>query len=145
MSFCQLHDSCVCTISVIIYCRYVTFYIFTSLLPILGEITWVRYKLLVKVKHVADITWCTRRGLSRCNWWLTLLTGFSLPECLSWSAAYGLKIHIRPRMHDTCPAYWTLCVCVCIPILVTMFPEWLRGTEPLLHTPGAVRPSSLCL
>ena len=24
-------------------------------------------------------------------------------------------------------------------------PEWLSGTEPLPHTPGAVRPSSLCL
>ena len=35
------------------------------------------------------------------------------------------------------------CVCVCIPILVTTFPEWL--SEPLPHTPGAVRPSSLCL
>ena len=30
------------------------------------------------------------------------------------------------------------------PILVTMFPEWLSGTEPLPHAPGAVRPSSLC-
>ena len=37
----------------------------------------------------------------------------------------------------------TSCVCVCIPILVTTFPEWLSGTEPLPHTPGAVRPSSL--
>ena len=36
-------------------------------------------------------------------------------------------------------------VCVCIPILVTTFPQWLSGTEPLPHTPGAVRPSSLCL
>ena len=36
-------------------------------------------------------------------------------------------------------------VCVCVPILVTTFPEWLSGTEPLPHTPGAVRPSSLCL
>ena len=36
-------------------------------------------------------------------------------------------------------------LCVCIPILVTTFPEWLSGTEPLPHTPGAVRPSSLCL
>ena len=35
-------------------------------------------------------------------------------------------------------------MCVCIRILVTTFPEWLSGTEPLLHTPGAVRPSSLC-
>ena len=35
-------------------------------------------------------------------------------------------------------------VCVCIPFLVTTFPEWLSGTEPLPHTPGAVRPSSLC-
>ena len=35
--------------------------------------------------------------------------------------------------------------CVCIPILVTTFPEWISGTEPLLHTPSAVRPSSLCL
>ena len=33
-------------------------------------------------------------------------------------------------------------VFVCIPILVTTFPEWLSGTEPLPHTPGAVRPSS---
>ena len=31
---------------------------------------------------------------------------------------------------------------VCIPIRVTTFPEWLSGTEPLPHTPGAVRPSS---
>ena len=37
------------------------------------------------------------------------------------------------------------CVCVCIPILVTTFPEWLSSTEPLPHTPGAVRLSSLCL
>ena len=37
---------------------------------------------------------------------------------------------------------FTPCVCVCIPILVTTFPEWLSGTEPLPHTPGAVRPSS---
>ena len=37
------------------------------------------------------------------------------------------------------------CVCVCVPILVTTFPEWLSGTEPLPHTPGAVRPSLLCL
>ena len=35
--------------------------------------------------------------------------------------------------------------CVCIPILVTTFPEWLSGTEPLPHTPGAVRPSSFCV
>ena len=42
--------------------------------------------------------------------------------------------------------YWlNQCVCVCIPILVKTFPEWLIGTEPLPHTPGAVRPSSLCL
>ena len=34
-----------------------------------------------------------------------------------------------------------LCVCVfvCVPILVTTFPEWLSSTEPLPHTPGAVR------
>ena len=32
-------------------------------------------------------------------------------------------------------------VCVCIPILVTTFPD----TEPLPHTPDAVRPSALCL
>ena len=38
-----------------------------------------------------------------------------------------------------------VCLCVCIPILVTTFPEWFSGTEPLSHTPGAVRPSSLCL
>ena len=34
---------------------------------------------------------------------------------------------------------------VCISILVTTFPEWLSGTEPLSHTPGAVRPSLLCV
>ena len=38
-----------------------------------------------------------------------------------------------------------VCVCVFIPILVTTFPEWLSGTEPLPHTPGAVRPSSSCM
>ena len=27
-----------------------------------------------------------------------------------------------------------VCGCVCIPILVTMFPEWLSATEPLPHT-----------
>ena len=27
---------------------------------------------------------------------------------------------------------------MCIPSLVTTFPEWLSGTEPLPHTPGAV-------
>ena len=36
-----------------------------------------------------------------------------------------------------------MCVCACIPILVTTFPEWLSRTEPLLHTPGTVPPSSL--
>ena len=36
-------------------------------------------------------------------------------------------------------------MCVCVPILVTTFPEWLSDTEPLPHTPGAVRPSSFCL
>ena len=30
---------------------------------------------------------------------------------------------------------WPKCVCVCIPVLVTTFPEWLSGTEPLPHTP----------
>ena len=38
-----------------------------------------------------------------------------------------------------------MAVCVCVPILVTMFPEWLSGTEPLLHTPGAMGLSSLFL
>ena len=37
----------------------------------------------------------------------------------------------------------SVCVCVCVPILVTTFSEWLSGTEPLLHKPGAVRPSAL--
>ena len=32
---------------------------------------------------------------------------------------------------------------VCIQILVTTFPEWLSGMEPLPQTPGAVRPSVL--
>ena len=38
-------------------------------------------------------------------------------------------------------------MCVCIPILVMTFPEWLSGMEPLPHTPtpGAVHPSSLLL
>ena len=30
-------------------------------------------------------------------------------------------------------------MCVCVPILVTTFPEWLKDTEPLPHTPGTVR------
>ena len=54
---------------------------------------------------------------------------------------------IAPRIiktENTGPI-WRLNVCVCVPILVTTFPEWLSGTEPLPHTPGAVRPSSLCL
>ena len=38
---------------------------------------------------------------------------------------------------------------MCIPILVTMFPEWLSGTEPLPHTPRthpapSVRPCCVC-
>ena len=36
-------------------------------------------------------------------------------------------------------------MCVCIPILVATFPEWLSGMEPLPHTPGTVSSSSLCL
>ena len=36
-------------------------------------------------------------------------------------------------------------MCVCVPIVVTAFPEWLSGTEPLPHTPGAVRPSCVCV
>ena len=36
-------------------------------------------------------------------------------------------------------------MCVCVPILVTTFPEWLSDTEPLPHTPSTVRLSSLCL
>ena len=36
-------------------------------------------------------------------------------------------------------------ICVCIPILVTTFPEWLNGMEPLPYTPSPVRASSLCL
>ena len=27
---------------------------------------------------------------------------------------------------------------MCVPVLVTTFPEWLSGTEPLPHKPGAV-------
>ena len=46
------------------------------------------------------------------------------------------------RLHCSLSQY--VCVCVCIPILVTTFPEWLSGTEPLPHTPGAVCPSPLC-
>ena len=41
--------------------------------------------------------------------------------------------------------YKIIQMCVCVPILVTTFPEWLSGTEPLPHTPGAVRPSSSCM
>ena len=33
---------------------------------------------------------------------------------------------------------------MCIPVLATTLPEWLRGTEPLPHTPGAVRPRCFC-
>ena len=35
--------------------------------------------------------------------------------------------------------------CVCNPVLVTTFPEWLSGTEPWPRTHGAVRRSSSCL
>ena len=51
------------------------------------------------------------------------------------------------RDHNICfkEVIWKImCKCVCISILVMMFPEWLSGTEPLLHTPGVVRQSSLC-
>ena len=38
-----------------------------------------------------------------------------------------------------------VCLCVSIPVLVTTFPEWLSGTEPLPHTPSAVRrPRCVC-
>ena len=39
-----------------------------------------------------------------------------------------------------------VCVCVCIPVLVTTFPEWLSGTEPLPHSHPApcVRPHCVC-
>ena len=34
---------------------------------------------------------------------------------------------------------------MCIPILVMMYPEWLNGTEPLLHTPvPCVHPRCVC-
>ena len=36
-------------------------------------------------------------------------------------------------------------MCVCIPILVTTFPEWLSGTEPLrTHPAPCVRPHCVC-
>ena len=34
---------------------------------------------------------------------------------------------------------------MCVPILVTTFPEWLSSTEPLPHTPAPfVRPRCVC-
>ena len=48
----------------------------------------------------------------------------------SWRPPYPLGQALRAKM--------TLSVCVCTPILVTTFLEWLSGTEPLPHTPGAI-------
>ena len=52
-----------------------------------------------------------------------------------------------PLGQALCLKIWisAVCVCVCIPILVKTFPGWLSCTEPLLHTPGGMCPSSLCL
>ena len=43
--------------------------------------------------------------------------------------------------HRSMSDWWEI-ISVCIPVLVTTFPEWLSGTEPLPLPPGAVRPSS---
>ena len=59
-----------------------------------------------------------------------------------------LRAHVQFCRFDKAGAtasVQTLSKCVCIPIFVTTFPEWLSGTEPLPRTPSAVRPSSLCL
>ena len=45
----------------------------------------------------------------------------------------------RPKLYAVLAVLTAIGLSVCIPILVTTFPEWLSGTEPLLHTPGAVR------
>ena len=45
------------------------------------------------------------------------------------------NIPVSKRVDVSRPSIY---VCVCVPILVTTFPEWLSGTEPLPHTPGAV-------
>ena len=44
------------------------------------------------------------------------------------------------------PARDRMTLCVCVLILVMMFPEWLSGTEPLPHThpPPCFRPRCVC-
>ena len=61
--------------------------------------------------------------------------------CPVWNAGLRAQLqHIFERYSSDDYQYINRalepCVCVCIPILVTMFPEWL---------PGAMRSSSLCL
>ena len=59
---------------------------------------------------------------------------------------FHVHFHIQETDSQACiHMNCDLCVCVCILILVTTFPDWLSGTEPLPHTPGAVHQSSLCL
>ena len=50
-----------------------------------------------------------------------------------------LECHICRIKQTACAAS------CCNPILVTTFPKWLSGMEPWTRTPGAMRPSSLCL
>ena len=56
-----------------------------------------------------------------------------------------LTFGLYTQVSDSGPLGPLVLVCVCIPILVRTFPEWLSGTEPLPHTPGAVCLSSLWL
>ena len=51
--------------------------------------------------------------------------------------SFRYKVTCSYRYRNVCLQY-TYTVSVCVPILVTTFPEWLSGTVPLPHTP--VRP-----
>ena len=86
-----------------------------------------------------------------------VLSGLKLSEfTLKYSRHYFGILHIfaQHAFRNTevvlCTEIFCVCVCVCVSVCVcisvleTTFLEWLSGTEPLPHTPGAVRPSS-CL
>ena len=83
--------------------------------------------------HWVRISWSIGSEKKRSNVCTRWESNPLLPACKASTLSLGQALRLSALL------------CVCIPILVTTFPEWLGGTEPLPHTPGAVRPSSLCL